>query len=50
MGKGLGKPSGKKNVFRFGGRGDKLHNWAFEIGDWGLGIQDWGLGKKLKLS
>ena len=28
--------------------GDKLHNWAFQIGDWGLGIRDWGLGYRLE--
>ena len=29
--------------------GDKMQNWAFEIGDWGLGIQDWGLRKKTEI-
>ena len=24
--------------------GDKMHNWAFQIGDWGLEIGDWRIG------
>ena len=27
---------------------DKLHKWAFQIGDWGLGIGDLGLGNRLE--